>query len=206
MTSLGCRNNNCYQLWYARPPPRRHTPLPGTPSVFLNEHRLSHLARGKGVEGSAMERRSRAKVERPPPPSSPAVSKTMKANKGKDTGPEMVLRRGLWQTGLRGYRTHWRRVPGSPEMAYLRRKLAIFVHGCFWHHCPWCDFPMPKSNAGYWLRKFELNKDRDRRKREALEEAGWMVLRFWDHQVRDDVAGCVETVRKALELEESAPR
>ncbi len=153
-----------------------------------------------------MERRSRAKVERPPPPSSPAVSKTMKANKGKDTGPEMVLRRALTQSGLRGYRIHWREASGSPDIAYPGRKLAIFVHGCFWHHCPHCDLPIPRSNAGYWRRKFELNTDRDERKRQALEGAGWTVLPFWEHQVKDDVAGCVETVRETLAREEHPPR
>ncbi len=148
-----------------------------------------------------MTNRSRARLGPPPPATSPGVSKTMRANRGKDTGPEIALRRALWRSGLRGYRVHWKGAPGRPDVTYPGRKVAIFVHGCFWHRCPVCDLPLPKSHPDFWQRKFELNRERDRRKHEALEDAGWAVLRFWEHEVRDDVGACVKDIRSRLEAD-----
>ena len=76
--------------------------------------------------------------------------------------------------GLGGYRLNWRKAPGRPDIAYPGRQVAIFVHGCYWHHCPRCYPNLPKSNPEFWARKFELNQERDARKRRNLEAAaGW---------------------------------
>ena len=80
-----------------------------------------------------------------PPPSSPAVRNVMRANRAKNTGPELRLRRALREAGLGGYRLNWKKAPGRPDIAYPGRKLAIFVHGCYWHHCPRCYPNLPKS-------------------------------------------------------------
>jgi len=111
----------------------------------------------------------------------------MRANRAKDTGPERRLRRALRDAGLGGYRLNWRKAPGRPDIAYPGRRLAIFVHGCYWHHCPRCYPNLPKSNAAFWERKFELNRERDARKRERLERIGWRVVEFWEHDIREPV-------------------
>ena len=120
-----------------------------------------------------------------PPATSEAVSHSMRGNRGKDTGPERTLRQLLREAGHPGYRLHWRKAPGRPDVAYPGRKVAIFVHGDFWHRCPHCDPPLPKSHRDFWQRKFALNVERDRRKVAALEEEGWTVVVVWECQLRD---------------------
>src|SRR6186997_1756480 len=114
-----------------------------------------------------------------PPPSSPAVRNVMRANRAHNTLPELRLRRALREVGLGGYRLNWPKAPGRPDIAYPGRRIAIFVHGCYWHHCPKCYPSLPKSNPSFWQRKFELNFERDQRKRKALEGAGWIVEEVW---------------------------
>jgi DNA mismatch endonuclease (patch repair protein) len=124
----------------------------------------------------------------------------MRANRARDTGPERRLRRALREAGLGGYRLNWRKAPGRPDIAYPGRKLAIFVHGCYWHHCPRCYPSLPKSNPEFWARKFELNRERDARKRASLESAGWQVLESWECDVRADAEGVAKRVEVALAL------
>ncbi len=120
-----------------------------------------------------------------PPASSPAVRNVMRANRARDTGPELKLRRALRAADLAGYRVNWRKAPGRPDIAYPGRRIAIFVHGCYWHHCPRCYPNLPKSNPEFWERKFELNRERDARKRDDLERVGWVVIETWECDVRD---------------------
>ena len=121
-----------------------------------------------------------------PPASSEAVRNTMLANRGKDTQPELIVRRMLREAGHPGYRLHWRiddeegRYICRPDVAYPGRKLAIFVHGCFWHRCPRCALRLPKSNTDYWSEKFERNVERDRAKEATLLEGGWEVQTIWE--------------------------
>lgn len=77
--------------------------------------------------------------KRSPRPKSETVSRVMSANRAKDTRPEIVLRRMLWQAGARGYRLHHKRLPGRPDIAFVSKRVAIFVNGCYWHHCPKCN-------------------------------------------------------------------
>lgn len=109
--------------------------------------------------------------------------KSMQGNKGKDTKPELVLRKRLREAGLTGYRLQWK-VPGRPDVAWPGKKVALFVNGCFWHRCPLCNPPMPKSNVEYWLVKFERNEERDRRNLRELEEMGWRVHVVWECQLK----------------------
>ena len=117
----------------------------------------------------------------------------MRANRARDTGPELDLRRALREAGLGGYRLNWKAL-GRPDIAYPGRQLAIFVHGCYWHHCPRCYPNLPKSNRDFWARKFELNQERDARKRAGLEASGWTVIEAWECDVRDHLTEVVANV------------
>jgi len=114
----------------------------------------------------------------------------MRANQGKNTEPEVLLRSALRSMGLRGYRLHWPSAPGRPDVAFPGRKVAVFVNGCFWHRCPHCGQALPKSHTDFWQRKFQLNQERDQRKRQELEETGWTVLVLWECEVRTSAAAC----------------
>ena len=130
---------------------------------------------------------------KPPPASSEAVRKTMLANRSTDTGPEKAVRGMLREAGHPGYRLHWRiddeegRYICRPDVAYPGRKLAIFVHGCFWHRCPRCALGLPKSNVEYWTEKFERNVERDRKKEIELMELGWRVYTLWECGIDEDL-------------------
>lgn len=133
-----------------------------------------------------------------PPASTPATTAVMKANRAKDTKPEVALRRALRHAGYPGYRLNWRSALGRPDIAYPGRKVAVFVHGCYWHHCPTCNPTLPKSNPDFWARKFELNRERDARKRRQLEEADWLVYEIWEHEIRDRLDGVVAEITTTL--------
>jgi DNA mismatch endonuclease (patch repair protein) len=123
----------------------------------------------------------------------------MKGNRGKNTAPELLLRRLLRQAGFPGYRLHWKKAPGHPDISYPGRRVAIFVNGCFWHRCPHCQPAEPKSHSDYWHQKFELNRERDARKREELERAGWVVITVWECELKSDAIGAVAGVVKTLQ-------
>jgi len=108
----------------------------------------------------------------------------MQANRGKNTGPEMRLRRLLREAGYPGYRLHWKKAPGRPDIAYPGRKVAIFVNGCYWHRCPYCGPSAPKSNAEFWEAKFVANEARDARQVADLEAEGWTVVTVWECELR----------------------
>lgn len=97
------------------------------------------------------------------------VSRLMKANKSTGTKPELLLREALWKAGKRGYRLHPKDVPGRPDVSFPGKKLAVFVHGCFWHQCPHCEGrkAYPRSNQEFWNKKFAENAARVYRNCEA---------------------------------------
>ncbi len=121
---------------------------------------------------------------RAPIPGSEVTSKVMSANRGKDTKPELLMRMALREVGIPGYRVHWKKAPGRPDIAYPGKKLAIFVNGCYWHRCPMCNLPLPKSNTEFWRAKFERNRTRDAKKKNELEELGWKVFVLWECKIR----------------------
>jgi len=133
-----------------------------------------------------------------PPASSENVRRTMQANRGKNTKPELELRRLLRESGFPGYRLHWKKVLGRPDIAYPGRRVAIFVNGCFWHQCPRCRPQMPKANAGFWAEKLEANVARDAARRSELEAAGWAVITVWECELRDAPSQVLERVTSAL--------
>lgn len=134
-----------------------------------------------------------------PEPSSEAVSRSMRGNRGRDTKPELVLRRMLREAGCPGYRLYWKNAPGRPDIAYPGRKVAIFMNGCFWHRCPRCQPATPKSHSEYWARKFELNQERDIRKTRELEDAGWTVITVWECELRDSEPAVLDRIVQHLE-------
>lgn len=114
-------------------------------------------------------------------------SRMMSGIRGKNTQPEMLVRRLLHAMGYR-YRLHARELPGKPDIVFRRRRIAIFVHGCFWHRHPdpACRLArMPKSRVDFWQPKLEGNRARDEANVAALEAMGWKVLLVWECQLRD---------------------
>jgi DNA mismatch endonuclease (patch repair protein) len=108
----------------------------------------------------------------------------MRAVPRLDTTPELDLRRALHRLGLR-YRLHVRSLPGSPDIVFARSRVAVFVHGCYWHRHEGCRLATtPKSNADFWQEKFRDNVARDRRAVERLDARGWAVIVAWQCEVR----------------------
>ena len=106
----------------------------------------------------------------------------------KDTKPELLIRRELHARGMR-FRLH-PKLPGRPDIAFTRAKLAVFVDGCFWHRCPEHG-TVPRNNREWWLTKLGENVARDRRKDEQLAALGWIVMHLWEHE---PVGGAVDRV------------
>lgn len=129
---------------------------------------------------------------------------TMRANRARDTAPEIAVR-SLLHTHGRRYRTHYRPVPGlrrTADIAFTRLKVVAFIDGCFWHGCPQ-HFVAPKTNSGYWGPKIEGNVARDRATDQTLSDAGWTVMRFWERRAPNDVADQIE--RHLAELHVTIP-
>lgn len=112
------------------------------------------------------------------------VSRVMSANKAKNTSPELTLRKLLSSAGIRGYRLHPRGVVGRPDIVFTKKKIAIFVNGCYWHHCPKCDLPLPIHNRTFWKKKFARNRERDKEKIDLLRKEGWISIVVWEHEIQ----------------------
>ncbi|WFN93695.1 very short patch repair endonuclease [Gordonia sihwensis] len=121
--------------------------------------------------------------------SSEAVRRSMKSNRSRDTGPELRLRSELHRRGLRYFvdRAPIKGVRRRADITFPRKKIAVFVDGCFWHGCPE-HFTVAKTNAEYWAAKVEANQTRDRDTDRLLIDAGWTVLRVWEHEDVEDAA------------------
>ncbi len=104
--------------------------------------------------------------------------------KGKDTKPEMIVRKWLWQNGYR-YRLHTRDLPGKPDIVFRGRKKAIFINGCFWHRHECKYFTWPKSNTDFWKQKIEANVIRDSENYLKLEDSGWNYLVIWECETKE---------------------
>jgi DNA mismatch endonuclease (patch repair protein) len=112
-------------------------------------------------------------------------SAVMRRVKGKDTAPELTVRRALRRLGV-GYRLHRADLPGKPDIAMPGRKLALFVHGCFWHgHDCARGARTPKANRPYWEAKIARNRARDAEHRAALQALGWRAVTLWECQLKD---------------------
>ena len=133
-----------------------------------------------------------------PPSCSSSVSKSMRGNVGKDTKPEIELRKIIREMGHLGYRLHWKNVPGHPDISFPGRKLAIFLNGCFWHRCPKCKLKLPKSHTSFWEKKFRKNVERDKKNVKLLEKKGWITKIIWECEIKKDVLRVVASIDQAL--------
>ena len=103
----------------------------------------------------------------------------------KDTAPELAVRRLLHALGYR-FRTQYRELPGKPDIAFPKRRKAVFIHGCFWHHHPGCKFAhVPKTRRDYWLAKFEANQRRDARNIADVAALGWEPAVVWECEMAE---------------------
>jgi DNA mismatch endonuclease (patch repair protein) len=127
-------------------------------------------------------------------------SRVMARIRSRNTGPELALRRALHAAGVRGWRCHSKHLPGKPDLAFSRWRVAVFVDGCFWHGHP--DFFTPGKSGDYWDKKIARTKERDRAANDSLKAAGWRVVRLWDFEVEEDVSSCVSRVITALRAAE----
>jgi len=128
---------------------------------------------------------------------STARSRNMAAVKRSNTKPEIALRQALHATGLRYRKDYPLRLGRKlirPDIAFTRGKVAVFVDGCFWHRCP-SHGEVPATNVGFWSAKLEGNEARDREQDRLLGEAGWLVVRIWEHEPLD---AAIAVVRAAL--------
>ena len=107
----------------------------------------------------------------------------MRAIRGKDTRPEMVVRKALHAAGFR-FRLHRRDLPGKPDLVLPRDRAVIFVHGCFWHQHDCSAFKMPDERGDFWRTKFQANVARDRYVRDQLLQQGWRVAQVWECSLR----------------------
>ena len=119
---------------------------------------------------------------------SPQRSRNMSAVRGKNTKPEIIVRRLLHSLGYR-YRLHRRDLPGRPDIVLPKFRTCIFVHGCFWHQHPNCKrATIPKTNRSFWLKKFHQNQARDAEAEKALCDQGWRVLVVWECEIKNKEA------------------
>jgi DNA mismatch endonuclease (patch repair protein) len=123
-----------------------------------------------------------------------ARSELMARITGDDLGPETALRAALRRLRWRVERNR-RDLPGSPDVVLPTRRLAVFVHGCFWHGCP-AHYRAPRSRREFWLRKMEANRRRDARVRRQLRRLGWRTMVVWEHETRRDALAAAERVAR----------
>lgn len=136
---------------------------------------------------------------RSPVPLNENVSRVMSRNKARNTKPELNLRRSLYADGVRGYRLNWKKAPGTPDIAFPGKKIAIFINGCYWHRCPHCELPLPKTNKEFWKEKFDKNIKRDIKKEKELLDLGWIVLVFWECKIKTNIKDCTNKIKAILE-------
>lgn len=112
--------------------------------------------------------------------------------KGKDTKPEIAVRKYLFRKGFR-FRKNDKRYPGKPDIVLPKYHTVIFIHGCFWHHHVGCkQATMPKTRTEFWKKKFEQNTDNDARHKRQLEEMGFKVITIWECEIEKDFDGTME--------------
>ena len=125
------------------------------------------------------------------------ISRNMKSNKGKDTNPELLLRKELWRRGLR-YRKNYKELYGKPDIVFLGARIAVFVDGKMWHGYDWehqkDDF---KSRRDYWIPKIERNIEHDYEVTQELISLDWLVMRFWDFEIKKNLRECADKIERA---------
>lgn len=130
----------------------------------------------------------------------PVNARRMKAVRGKGNKTTEARFRGLLiQAGFRGWQVSPKGLPGNPDFYFSVVRLAVFLDGCFWHGCPLCGH-IPNVRRAYWAAKIARNQERDREKECQLKELGIRVLRFWEHELAESPAECLQRLRRANRL------
>jgi len=135
---------------------------------------------------------------------SASVARSMRANRSKNTSPELIVRAILRRLGFPGYRLHWP-IAGRPDIVFPARRIAIFVHGCFWHACERCNRSSPKNNAEFWSAKFALTLIRDHNTKNQLEAHRWRVVVVRECEL-DNAKALRHTARRLKKILELAAR
>jgi len=117
--------------------------------------------------------------------SSKSRSYNMSRIRSKNTSPERVVFSLFRKTSI-PFRKHYSKAPGKPDLAFLPSKTAVFIHGCFWHGCPRCKPPKPKSNKDYWNKKLKRTKERDEGQIKLLKKCGWKTIVIWECQIKNN--------------------
>lgn len=132
--------------------------------------------------------------------------RNMQAIRSKDTTIELRLRKALWERGIR-YRKNYNKLIGKPDIAITKCKIAVFCDSDYWHGYDWENRNQRiKSNRDYWVPKIERNMERDREVTAALQDEGWLVLRFWEWQIRKQLDECVEAVLQSIEARKQSSK
>jgi DNA mismatch endonuclease (patch repair protein) len=144
-------------------------------------------------QSAIIKRLMRTDSDSYPHPTSPAVTAVMRGNRRVDTSPERRVRSLLHASGYRFRIDHRIQVPGlsvRPDIVFTRKRVAIFIDGCFWHRCPQHG-TSPRANSRYWGPKLARNAARDQRVDQALRAAGWTVVRIWEHVAPQNAAALI---------------
>ena len=126
--------------------------------------------------------------------------KSMRGNRSKDTSIEVLLRKTLWHKGYR-YRKNYKKLPGSPDIALIRQKVAVFCDSEFWHGKDWEDKKLrlqKGNNPDFWIKKIERNMQRDRENDQKLNALGWTVIHFWGEEINNSPDECVRVIEEAI--------
>ena len=123
-------------------------------------------------------------------------SKVMSSIRGKNTKPEITIRKLLWKVGIR-YRIHNKSIYGTPDISIMKNKIAIFIDGCFWHGCKRC-YKEPTTNTAFWREKIHNNKKRRLKVRRILKKQGWNVQEFWEHQVNSRPHSVIDSIMQNI--------
>lgn len=122
----------------------------------------------------------------------------MQGIRGRDTKPELLVRKGLHSRGFR-YLLGGRGLPGRPDLVFPSRAAVVFVHGCFWHRHPGCKFAyVPGTRTDFWLAKFKANVRRDLLQQQQLRELGWRVIIVWECELRANSEKVIENLAETL--------
>jgi len=138
-------------------------------------------------------------------PASPSASFAKRHNKAKDTIPEILLRKALWNCGLR-YRLHVSQLPGKPDIVFTKERVVVFIDGDFWHGRNFEELEKKlrhRANAEYWIAKIQYNMSRDHHQRQTLEVQGWTVVQLWETEVTKNIDAAAQKV--IMTLKSKAP-
>ncbi len=127
--------------------------------------------------------------------------KNMKHIRSKDTKIEIILRKALWHEGIR-YRKNYDKLPGKPDIAITKYKIAVFCDGEFFHGKDWNQLQVKlksSNNSEYWLKKIQRNINHDYEVEQEIRAQGWIVLRFWGKDIKRDVSMCVKSIKEAIQ-------